>query len=80
MYIYYVCLSGDEQWFSHPNPFPGNLNFRIDYACCCTLTSTADFVSLARQPAVLQLFPRYSVDIFKCTNASELIKSQQESM
>ena len=25
------------------------------------------------QPAVLQLFPRYSVDIYKCTNASELI-------
>ena len=25
------------------------------------------------QPAVLQLFPRYSVDIYKCTNAPELI-------
>ena len=25
------------------------------------------------QPTILQLFPRYSVDIYKCTNASELI-------
>ena len=42
---------------------------------CCTLTSTANFLFpwQATQPAVLQLFPRYSVDIYKCTNASELI-------
>ena len=50
---------------------------------CCTLTSTANFLFRwqGTQPAILQLFPRYSVDIYKCTNASELIlKSQQESM
>ena len=39
------------------------------------LTSAADFLFpwQGTQPAVLQLFPRYSVDIYKCTNASELI-------
>ena len=42
---------------------------------------TADL--LASQPTVLELFLRYSVEISKCTNASELIswhKTQQESI
>ena len=38
-----------------------------------TLTSTADFWQ-GTQPTVLQLFLRYSVEIYKCTNVSELIK------
>ena len=52
-----------------------NIHKRIGYiACCRTLTLTADLFSWqGTQPAVLQLFPRYSVDIYKCTNASELI-------
>ena len=42
---------------------------------CCTLTSAADFLFpwQGTQPAVIQLFPRYSVDIYKCINASELV-------
>ena len=41
---------------------------------CCTLTSTADFAAWqGTQPTVLQLFLRYSVEIYKCANASELI-------
>ena len=49
--------------------------YKFGVACCCTLTSAADFLFpwQGTQPAVLQLFPRYSVDIYKCTNASELI-------
>ena len=31
------------------------------------------------QPAVLPLFPRYSVDIYNCTNASELISLSRSS-
>ena len=39
-----------------------------------TLTSTADFAAWqGTQPTVLQLFLRYSVEIYKCANASELI-------
>ena len=51
---------------------------------CCTLTSTADFAAWqGTQPTVLQLFLRYSVEIYKCANASQLIswcKTWQESM
>ena len=39
---------------------------------CCTLTSAGDF-GKALQPTVLQLFPRYAVEVCKCTDASELI-------
>ena len=51
------------------------IGYKFGVACCCTLTSTADFLFLwqCTQPAVVQLFPRYSVDIYKCTNVSELI-------
>ena len=52
---------------------------------CCTSTSTADFCLLGKapKPTVLQLFLRYSVVIYQCANASELIcwcKTWQESM
>ena len=43
---------------------------------CCTFSLT--FVCLARHTA-LQLFPRYSVDICKCTNASKLISLNRSS-
>ena len=51
------------------------IGYKFGVACCCTLTLTADFLFLwqCTQPAVVQLFPRYSVDIYKCTNVSELI-------
>ena len=39
----------------------------------CTLTSTADSLLAwqGTQPTVLQLFLRYSVEIYKCAHASE---------
>ena len=48
------------------------IGYKFGIACCCTLTSAADFLFpwQGTQPAVLQLFPKYSVDICKCTNAS----------
>ena len=48
------------------------IGYKFGIACCCTLTSAADFLFpwQGTQPAVLQLFPNYSVDICKCTNAS----------
>ena len=40
---------------------------------CCTLTSTVDFLLAwqGTQPTVLQLFLRYSVEIYKYAHASE---------
>ena len=41
---------------------------------CCTLTSTGAFAAWqGTQPTVLQLFLKYSVEIYKCANVSELI-------
>ena len=48
---------------------------------CCTSTSTAVLLLAwqGTQLTVLQLLLRYSVEIYKCANASEL-KTQQESV
>ena len=49
-----------------------NIHKGIGYlACCCTLTSTADFCFLGKAPASCStaLSKVDSVDIYKCTNA-----------
>ena len=48
-------------------------NFRVAWLLYFDLWLPTLFPWQGTQPAVLQLFPRYSVDIYKCTNASELI-------
>ena len=45
----------------------------IHEGCTSTFGCWLLFPWQGTQPAVLQLFPRYSVDIYKWTNASELI-------
>ena len=52
-----------------------NATLRWHLPGCCTLTSTADLLlgMQGTQPTFLQLFLRYSVVIYQCANASELI-------
>ena len=62
-----------SQVTAHTRPFVHDGN-----SGCCTLTSVAEFYLLAwqgTQPTVLQLFLRYSVETYKCTNASKLLIS-----
>ena len=54
-------------------------SYVILFACCCTLTSTADFYKTSSQ--LFYSLLRYSVKIYKCTNASACrTHVQQEPM
>ena len=61
----YVILLNIHEGYAYKFGVPWLLYFDLDWQLLFPFQGT--------QPTVLQLFPRYSVNIYKCTNASELI-------